>query len=68
MERKGNSMKIASHLLIGVSLATMLVSALTMSESMAGKGSAARILAGKGGGTSIMLLVQPSIVSTPATI
>ncbi len=60
-------MKTASHVLIGVSLATMLISAFTMSETMAGKGSAARTLANKGGSASIAQLMTPVLVSAPAT-
>ncbi len=60
-------MKTASHVLIGVSLVTLLVSAFTMNETMAGKGSAARTLANKGGGASIAQLVTPVLEATPAT-
>jgi hypothetical protein len=45
-------MTFASHTLIAASLAATLISAFAVGDAMAGKGSAARTLGSRGGGSS----------------
>jgi hypothetical protein len=45
-------MTFASHTLIAASMAATLISAFTLGDAMAGKGSAARTLGSRGGGSS----------------
>jgi hypothetical protein len=50
--RKDKIMTFASQSLIAASLAATLMSAFTLNDAMAGKGSASRTLASRGGGSS----------------